>query len=716
MDNKEQHKYDGTNCLINNHMATMKGHIVTEMISNTSSVNQSKNDSTDLNESVRLMSSIERTQAVIEFDLSGTILRANEAFCNAVGYTENEIVGQHHRIFVDSEYAKTDDYRRFWEDLGRGAPQSGEFERKRRDGSSLWLMAAYSPVMDDSGKPYKVVKVGMDITEAKTGLLAAMAESDKVNNMMRQMPINVMLCDKDLVLTYMNETCYNTLSKLEGQLPVKTDDLIGTCIDVFHKDPSHQRKLLADPKKYLPYLSEIVIGGEDVRLQADGVYDADGEFIGCMATWTVITDQKKLERENEEAQQRERESAEDLEKKVNMLLETAETVGSGNLDVAVPFESEDAIGNLAKGIGKMITSMRESKEAEDAQRKDIENKVDMLLKCTVAAGEGDLTVKVPFSGDDPLGLLAQGTEDMLGNMMEAMSSIMTGVDEIDQGAQQISSASQSLSGAASEQAANLEEISASIEEMSSMTQQNADNCTQAASLSAQSLEAASRGETEMGAMNTAVDDIMQSSNEISKIIKVIDEIAFQTNLLALNAAVEAARAGEAGKGFAVVAEEVRNLARRSAEAAKNTSSMIEESTKRAENGAAIAKRVGEVLGEIVDGTKQVNSLLDDIANASKEQTDGVTQINRGVSELDTVTQQNAGNSEELAATAEETAAQVATFRDIVNKFTIEDSSSSQQKSQGTQSSKNGIRSAQKPSNDQNAENVIPFQQDAFANF
>ena len=197
--------------------------------------------------------------------------------------------------------------------------------------------------------------------------------------------------------------------------------------------------------------------------------------------------------------------------------------------------------------------------------------------------------------------------------------------------------------------------------------------------------------------------------------QVIDAIAFQTHPLALNAAVEAARAGEAGKGFAVVAEEVRNLARRSAEAAKNTSSMIEESTKRAENGAAIAKRVGEVLGEIVDGTKQVNSLLDDIANASKEQTDGVVQINRGVSELDTVTQQNAGNSEELAATAEETAAQVATFRDIVNKYTVEDSSSSHRKSQSTQSTQS-TKSTQKADKDQNAEKVIPFQQDAFAEF
>ncbi|MFT3683787.1 MAG: methyl-accepting chemotaxis protein [Phycisphaerales bacterium] len=194
---------------------------------------------------------------------------------------------------------------------------------------------------------------------------------------------------------------------------------------------------------------------------------------------------------------------------------------------------------------------------------------------------------------------------------------------------------------------------------------------QASALAQESKTAADRGQREMAQMTGAVNEIKQSSAEISKIIKVIDEIAFQTNLLALNAAVEAARAGEAGKGFAVVAEEVRNLAQRSAEAAKNTAGMIEESVKRSENGVQIASRVGTALEEINSATNKVNALLSEIASASSEQATGIGQINQGVGQLDQVTQQSAGNSEEVASSAEELSSQVASLNELVSRFKVD---------------------------------------------
>ncbi|MCH8344357.1 MAG: HAMP domain-containing protein [Planctomycetes bacterium] len=284
--------------------------------------------------------------------------------------------------------------------------------------------------------------------------------------------------------------------------------------------------------------------------------------------------------------------------------------------------------------------------------------------------EGDLTQRVDMDRKDEVGQLAASFNMLAGKLEPTIAEVGSGTGQIDAGAQQIASASQSLSEAAAEQAANLEEITSSLEEMSSMTSQSAENAKQAAGLSQESQESADKGQTEMTQMAEAMDEIKKSSAEISKIIKVIDEIAFQTNLLALNAAVEAARAGEAGKGFAVVAEEVRNLAQRSAEAAKNTSAMIEESTQRADNGVAIAQRVGEALQEIVASTNKVNTLLGEIASASQEQSDGIGQVNKAVGEMDKVTQQNAGNAQELASAAEETAAQVQSLRALISQFKV----------------------------------------------
>jgi methyl-accepting chemotaxis protein len=246
-----------------------------------------------------------------------------------------------------------------------------------------------------------------------------------------------------------------------------------------------------------------------------------------------------------------------------------------------------------------------------------------------------------------------------------INALTMGSDQVASASTQVSAASQSLAEGATEQAAGLEETSSSLEEMAAMTKQNADNAEQANTLACEAQTAASSGTESMSRMNQAIQEIQKSSGETSKIIKVIDEIAFQTNLLALNAAVEAARAGEAGKGFAVVAEEVRNLAMRSAEAAKDTANRIEESVKNSEHGVAIASEVAKTLDDIVRSVGKTNELVSEIAAASREQAQGIDQVNTAVAQMDKVTQQNAANAEESASASEELNAQADSMNDIV---------------------------------------------------
>jgi methyl-accepting chemotaxis protein len=235
-------------------------------------------------------------------------------------------------------------------------------------------------------------------------------------------------------------------------------------------------------------------------------------------------------------------------------------------------------------------------------------------------------------------------------------------------ARQVSSGSQSLAEGASAQASSLEESSSSLEELSSMTKRNAESAVSAKGFSGEARSAADAGNGDMAEMRQAMDAIKTSSNDIAKIIKTIDEIAFQTNILALNAAVEAARAGTAGAGFAVVADEVRALAQRSANSAKETASKIEIAVQNSDHGVRISGKVASSLSVILEKVLKVDELVAEISNASNEQSQGIGQINTAVSQMDKITQSNAANAEETAAAAEELTAQSAALKDTVGQL------------------------------------------------
>ncbi|MCI2106981.1 MAG: methyl-accepting chemotaxis protein [Intestinimonas sp.] len=347
-----------------------------------------------------------------------------------------------------------------------------------------------------------------------------------------------------------------------------------------------------------------------------------------------------------------------ISKPVQTFADLSEMLAVGDNDVDKLIEEKDRllkyrkdeVGTLALSFYKMIASITEQAQAVQA------------------IADGNLTTVVTVRSE--FDVLGKALSELVQKFHTLAVSIVSSADQVDTGAKQVADSSTALSQGATEQASSVEELTASLEEVTSQTTQNAQNAQTTDGLAKSIREDAESGNTQMEEMLRAMDEINTSSDNISKIIKVIEDIAFQTNILALNAAVEAARAGQYGKGFAVVAEEVRNLAAQSAKAAKGTTDLIENSIKKVKSGTKIANEAADALGKIVEGVSKVSDLVDAIAISSNEQSAALEQINQGIAQVSQVVQSNAASSEECAASSEELSSQADCLKTSVSIFKL----------------------------------------------
>lgn len=586
------------------------------------------------------IAAINRVQAVIEFGLDGTILNANQNFLDVMGYSLDEIKGRHHSMFVDPQYRASQEYRLFWDRLGRGQFEAGQYKRIGRGGKEVWIQASYNPILTADGRPFKVVKFATDITEEAIKKIKAERELQQIVGAMDSTSSNVMVADADRNVIYMNRAVEKMLRAVEPDLRkalphFSVDKVVGSNIDIFHRNPSHQMQLLANLRD--TYSSQITVAGIIFRLIVNPIFSEAGERLGTVVEWIDRTQEVGVEAE------------------VNALVGAA---AAGNFSERISVVGKDGFFlKLAEGLNSLVTTADKG--------------LNDVARVLGAVAKGDLTERIEAEYSGTFGDLKNYCNETTASLTAMLGDIRSAADMIFTASSEIAQGNADLSSRTEQQAASLEETASSMEELTSTVKLNADNAKQANVLAEQASAVAVDGGTLIQQVVTTMNAINESARKISDIIGVIDGIAFQTNILALNAAVEAARAGDQGRGFAVVASEVRTLAQRSANAAKDIKALISDSVQKIESGNQLVGKSGDTMKEIVSSIKRVNDIMAEIAAASVEQSTGIEEVSTTVSQMDEMTQQNAALVEQAAAAAESLQSQADQLNRNVAQFHLD---------------------------------------------
>ena len=464
------------------------------------------------------------------------------------------------------------------------------------------------------------------ITETLDGIRDQTRNSVVTEEALRVTATNVMIADADNIIRYTNASLSEMLADVEDDIrkdlpQFRAATVIGSSVDIFHKNPSHQRHLLERLES--TYDATIKVGGRTFRLILNPIRDGGGNRMGTVVEWQDRTAEVQVESE------------------VSAIVQAA---GTG--DFSSRFEQSGRSGffkQLGDGINQLL-------DISEAALGDIEQVLAALAR-------GDLTQTITTQYGGIFGRLKESCNGTVERLRQTINEINQAAEGVVTSAEQVNATAQSLSQSSAEQAASVEQSSASIEQMAASIQQNSDNAKVTESMATKASQDAAEG-------GTAVRETVAAMNQIASRIGIIDDIAYQTNMLALNAAIEAARAGDQGRGFAVVAAEVRKLAERSQLAAKEIAEV-------AGNSVLLAERAGKLLDEMVPAIIKTSDLVHEISAASEEQASGAQQINTAIGQLNIATQQNASASEQLSSTSDEMSERAQQLREVLAYFTLD---------------------------------------------